>query len=98
MQEDHVSMGWLAARKLRRAVDGLTRALVIELLTAARGIELSAPLAPAQGTGAVLAALRGLTSGPGPDRYLAPEIEAAVAFVRDGRVIRVAESVTGGLG
>ena len=27
MQEDHVSMGWHAARKLRRAVDGLTRVL-----------------------------------------------------------------------
>ena len=44
MQEDHVSMGWSAARKLRRAVDGLTRVLAIELLTAARGIELRAPL------------------------------------------------------
>ena len=38
MQEDHVSMGWSAGRKLRRALDGLTRVLAIELLTAARGI------------------------------------------------------------
>ena len=58
MQEDHVSMGWSAARKLRRAVDGLTRVLAIELLTAARGIELRAPLAPAPATAAVVAALR----------------------------------------
>ena len=58
MQEDHVSMGWSAARKLRRAVDGLTRVLAIELLTAARGIELRAPLAPAAATAAVIAALR----------------------------------------
>src|SRR5699024_4923129 len=36
MQEDHVSMGWSAARKLRRSVDGLRRVLAIELLTAAR--------------------------------------------------------------
>src|SRR5213075_2935263 len=43
MQEDHVSMGWSAARKLRRALDGLTRVLAIELLTAARGIQLRAP-------------------------------------------------------
>ena len=35
MQEDHVSMGWSAARKLRRALDGLPRVLAIELLTAA---------------------------------------------------------------
>src|SRR5205809_8112803 len=46
MQEDHVSMGWSAARKLRRALDGLTRVLAIELLTAARGIELRSPLEP----------------------------------------------------
>ena len=43
MQEDHVSMGWSAARKLRRAVDGLSRVLAVEVLTAARGIELRAP-------------------------------------------------------
>ncbi|MDQ3325321.1 MAG: histidine ammonia-lyase, partial [Actinomycetota bacterium] len=53
MQEDHVSMGWAAARKLRRAVDGLTRVLAIEVLTAARAIDLRAPLRPAAGTGAV---------------------------------------------
>ena len=34
MQEDHVSMGWAAARKLRRAVDGLGRVVAIELVTA----------------------------------------------------------------
>ncbi|HXT94079.1 MAG TPA: histidine ammonia-lyase, partial [Trebonia sp.] len=52
MQEDHVSMGWAAARKLRRAVDGLTRVLAIELLTAARALDLRSPLAPAAATGA----------------------------------------------
>ncbi|MGN6634470.1 MAG: histidine ammonia-lyase, partial [Oryzihumus sp.] len=40
MQEDHVSMGWSGARKLRRALDGLTRVLAVELLTAARGLQL----------------------------------------------------------
>ena len=46
MQEDHVSMGWSAARKLRRSVDGLTRVLAIEVLTAARALDLRAPLEP----------------------------------------------------
>ena len=46
MKEDHVSMGWSAGRKLRRSVDGLTRVLAIELLTAARGLGLRAPLLP----------------------------------------------------
>jgi histidine ammonia-lyase len=97
MQEDHVSMGWSAARKLRRALDGLTRVLAIELLTAARAIEQRAPLAPARATGAVVAALRATTPGPGPDRFMAPEIEAAVRFVADGSVVRAAESATGPL-
>ena len=44
MQEDHVSMGWAAARKLRRSLDGLGRVLAIEIMTAARGAELRAPL------------------------------------------------------
>ena len=97
MQEDHVSMGWSAARKLRRSLDGLTRVLAIELLTAARGIDLRAPLQPAPATGAVLSALRAVAPGPGPDRFLAPEIEAAVAFVRSGGAVGAAESATGPL-
>ena len=97
MQEDHVSMGWSAARKLRRAVDGLTRVLAIEVLTAARGLDLRAPLRPAPATAAVVAALRQTVPGPGPDRYLAPEIDAAVGLVATGAVVRAAESVTGPL-
>lgn len=97
MQEDHVSMGWSAARKLRRAIDGLTRVLAIEVLTAARGIEMRAPLAPAPATAAVIAAVRGRVDGRGPDRYLAPEIEAVVGLVRDGSLVAAAEAVTGRL-
>jgi histidine ammonia-lyase len=97
MQEDHVSMGWSAARKLRRALDGLTRVLAIELLTAARGIDLRAPLTPAAGTGAVIASLRDEVRGPGPDRFLAPEIERVVGYVADGRAVRAAEAVIGPL-
>jgi histidine ammonia-lyase len=97
MQEDHVSMGWSAARKLRRSVDGLRRVLAIELLTAARGIDLRAPLAPSPVTRAVIAALREHAPGPGPDRILAPEIEAAVALLASGGAVRAAESVAGPL-
>ncbi|MGN6606277.1 MAG: aromatic amino acid lyase, partial [Jatrophihabitans sp.] len=97
MQEDHVSMGWSAARKLRRAVDGLTRVLAVELLTAARALDLRAPLTPAPATAAVRDALRATTAGPGADRFLAPEIEAAVAFVRAGHAGHAAASVAGPL-
>jgi len=96
MQEDHVSMGWSAARKLRRAVDGLRRVLAIELLTAARGIRLRAPLRPGPATAAVLDALPSI-GVPGPDRFLSPEIEQAVEFVATGDALAAAESVTGAL-
>lgn len=97
MQEDHVSMGWSAGRKLRRAVDGLARVVAIELLTAARALDLRAPLVPAAATGAVRDRLREEVPGPGPDRYLAPEIEAAVRLVTSGEAVAAAESVVGPL-
>ncbi len=97
MQEDHVSMGWSAARKLRKAIDGLTRVLAIETYTAARGIEMRAPLAPSPATGAVIEAVRSRVPGAGADRYLAPEIAAVVDLARDGSLVAAAESVTGAL-
>ena len=92
MQEDHVSMGWAAARKLRRAVDLLGRVLAVELLTAARALDLRAPLRPGPATAAAVAALRTEVPPPGPDRHLAPEIEAAVGFVRTGAALAAAEA------
>jgi histidine ammonia-lyase len=97
MQEDHVSMGWSAGRKLRRALDGLTRVLAIEVLTAARALDLRAPLEPAAGTGAVRDLVRRHVAGPGPDRHLAPEIEATVALVRSGALVGAAEDAVGPL-
>lgn len=98
MQEDHVSMGWSSARKLRRAVDGLTRVLAIELMTAARALELRAPLAPSPATGAVVQLLRGAgVGGPGTDRFLAPEIESAYQLVGDRSVTRTVAHVIGEL-
>ena len=72
MQEDHVSMGWAAARKLRRSVDGLTRVLAIELLDGRRGIELRAPIEPAAGDGRGHHRPARGVPGTGPDRHLAP--------------------------
>jgi len=98
MQEDHVSMGWSAARKLRRSVDGLTRVLAVEILTAARALDLRAPLTPSPATGAVVHLLRSSgIQGPGPDRHLSPEIEAAVSLVASGAVLTAVESVIGEL-
>jgi histidine ammonia-lyase len=98
MQEDHVSMGWSAARKLRRSVDGLTRVVAIEVLTAARALDFRAPLVPSPATGAVVRLLREAgIEGPGPDRHLSPEIELAVQLVDSGGVLRAVEEVIGDL-
>jgi histidine ammonia-lyase len=92
MQEDHVSMGWSAARKLRRSIDAFAQVLAVELLTAARGLDLRRPLQPSRATGAVIAALRQRVDGPGPDRYLAPEIAATVDLVRSGTFVDAANA------
>ena len=93
MQEDHVSMGWHAGRKLRKAVDAFSRVIAIELMTAARGIDLREPLKPSPITGAVIAELRSNgVAGPGADRFLSPEIEAAAELTLSGRIAAVAQS------
>ena len=97
MQEDHVSMGWSAARKLRKSIDGLGRVIAIELLTAARALDLRAPLTPGPGTAAVLSGLRRHVPGPGPDRFVSPDIEACHQYVVTGQALAAAESVVGPL-
>ena len=77
MQEDHVSMGWHAGIKLRKALDNTRRVLAIELTAAARAIELRAPSKPAAKTGALIQILRKTVPGMGPDRELSSELEAA---------------------
>ena len=97
MQEDHVSMGWGAARKLRRVLDNLRRILAVEWVTAARGIELRAPLQPAAGTAAAVSLLRRRVPGPGPDRWLSPELAAAERMLADEALVTAVEEATGPL-
>jgi histidine ammonia-lyase len=97
MQEDHVSMGWGAARKLRSALANLRRILAIELVTAARGIDLRAPLQPSPATAAAVAELRTSVPGPDADRFLAPELAAAEDLLRGGRLAAVVSAAICGL-
>ncbi|WP_026004834.1 histidine ammonia-lyase [Streptomyces sp. AA1529] len=101
MQEDHVSMGWSAARKLRTAVAGLARVIGVEVYAAARAVELrsgTAGLAPGGAAQAVIAGLREAgAGGPGGDRYLAPDLAAAEDFVRSGALLDAIRPVTGPL-
>jgi len=93
MQEDHVSMGWSAARKLRKVVENLTRILAIELVTAARAIELRKGLTPSPATARVIKELRKTVPGVGSDRFLSPELEAATKLVNSGEVLRAAQEI-----
>jgi histidine ammonia-lyase len=97
MQEDHVSNGWAAARKLRRAVDNLRRVLAVELVCAAAAIDLRSPLQPGDATGAALAVLRERVAGPGPDRWLSPDLRAAEELLADGSILAAVEATIGNL-
>jgi histidine ammonia-lyase len=97
MQEDHVSMGWAAARKLRRVLANLARVIAIEAVCAAAGLDLRAPLRPAPGTDSVRALLRTRIPAPGPDRFLAPDLEAAEDLARTGALLAAAEATAGAL-
>ncbi|MDQ6877731.1 MAG: histidine ammonia-lyase [Candidatus Dormibacteraeota bacterium] len=97
MQEDHVSMGWGAALKLRTVLQNLTHILTVELVAASRALDLRAPLQPAPATSAVRDLLRKHVAGPGPDRVLAPELAAAEVLILSGAVVDVAEAVIGKL-
>jgi len=98
MQEDHVSMGWGAARKLGRSVANLGRIVACELVCAARGLDLRAPLAPGAATGAARAALREAgVGGAGADRWQSPELAAAEQLVMSGELLAAVERVTGPL-
>jgi histidine ammonia-lyase len=98
MQEDHVSMGWSSARKLRMAIANLERILAVEAVCAARALDLRAPLEPGSGTGAAVAAIRAAgVAGPGPDRQLSPELAAAERLVATGEIVRTVEEAVGEL-
>ena len=99
MQEDHVSMGWHAGRKLRRALDGLARVLGIELLASTRALDFRAADpesgSPAVPTAAVHALFRSRIAAPDTDGFLSPDIAAAHEFVASRIVLDTVEARLG---
>jgi histidine ammonia-lyase len=89
MQEDHVSMGWHAARKLRKSLDAFADVVAIELMTAARALVLRQPLEPSPATRAVSDRVNAVSGGPGPDRWLSPEIAGVGELVRSGELLDI---------
>ena len=93
-----MQLGSGAARKLRRSVANLGRIVACELVIAARGLELRAPLAPAPGTAAALEALRAAgVGGAGPDRWQAPELAVAADLVTSGALLDAVQAAIGPL-
>ena len=83
-QEDHVSMGMTSARKAWSIAENTGRVLAIEALAAAQGLDLRAPLRPAEGTRAAHDRLRELSPKLEEDRSLAPDIEATARALAEG--------------
>ena len=97
MQEDHVSMGWAATKKLRTVLDNLTSLLAVELLAAVRGLQLRAPLTPSPAGRAALALVGPVAGEPGPDVFLAPVLEGVRELVGGRRLRDAVEEATGPL-
>jgi histidine ammonia-lyase len=96
-QEDHVSMGNAAGLKAWQVLANCERALAIELLAGAQGVEFHAPLEPGVGVRTTRAAVRGLSPRLEDDRPLAPDIEAVATAIRDGSLAAAVESEVGEL-
>ena len=91
-QEDHVSMGWGAGKKLAQVLDNARRVIAIEILCATQGIEYRRPLSPGTGAGAVADLIREHVPTLDEDRALSEEIETVAALIGDGSVASAAAS------
>jgi histidine ammonia-lyase len=83
-KEDHVSMGFTAARKARRAVECLEYVLALELLCAAQALEFLKPLLPGRGVKRAYELVRERVAPLDGDRVLTGDIEALRDAVRSG--------------
>ena len=96
-QEDHVSMGTIAARQAGEILDNVVNVLAIEIMAAAQGIDFLAPLTPGRGTAAVHKAIRERVAHLDKDRFLSPEIKRLHDLIASGGLVRAAEAAVGEL-
>ncbi|HRK25354.1 MAG TPA: histidine ammonia-lyase [Beijerinckiaceae bacterium] len=92
-QEDHVSMAAHGARRLMPMAENLRAILAIELLAAAQGCDFHAPLLSSPALEAVRSALRAKVPSLDVDRYLHPDLQAAIALIGAGQIIAAAGSI-----
>jgi histidine ammonia-lyase len=94
-QEDHVSMGTIAARKAYEIVKNARHVIAIEWLCAAQGVDFGHPEWLGKGTKIAYDILRSHVSYLDTDRTMYPDIEKAVSLIIDGEVIRKVEDACG---
>ncbi|HXT74019.1 MAG TPA: histidine ammonia-lyase [Candidatus Angelobacter sp.] len=83
-QEDYVSMGMSASRRLQRMLDALRNVITIELLAACQGIDFQAPLQTGIEARKAYALVRSVSRVVDKDRALAPDIAAVAQLVAKG--------------
>ena len=83
-QEDHVSMATNAALRLMPMVSNASAIVAIELLAAAQGVELRAPLATSPALQGVIAGIRREAAFWERDRAFAPDLVRVKARVEEG--------------
>lgn len=94
-QEDHVSMGATAARKVRKVVDNVAVVLGIELLTAAQAVDFRGAESLGRGTAVAYRLLRSEVDFMAEDQVLYPLVNQAVELVKSGRLVRAVEEEVG---
>jgi len=87
-QEDHVSMATFAARRLLDMAGNSAGVVAIELLAAAQGVDFHAPLQSSPQLQEVRTLIRSQVPHYAQDRYFAPDIAAARAWVEEGVMSR----------
>eukprot|EP00727_Mastigamoeba_balamuthi_P006491 m51a1_g2462 putative histidine ammonia-lyase (533) ;mRNA; r:22027-23838 len=95
-QEDHVSMGTIAARKCHEVLINVGTVVAIEILAAAQGLEFHEHK-PAAGTAAAHGVVRSKVPKLDKDRVLATDIEAVGRLVRAGTIVDAVEKAVGTL-
>ena len=83
-QEDHVSMGSIAALKLGQVLENARNVVAIEALCAAQAIDFKAPLAPGKGSAAAHAAIRSAVPRLERDRILSDDVQAIARLLAQG--------------
>ncbi len=97
-QEDHNSMGSIAAQKCWRVLKNAQTVIAIELMTAAQGIDFHSPLKCGKGTNAAYQTIRRSIPHLNEDRILHDDIQKALGLVKDGSVVKNVEKKIGKLG